>query len=198
AGDVPQRGHLARSAHDLARDGRAELVVLTRGAVSVLRLGANGAGVALVEVARAELPADVPLAPVPTRRALATSVERDGAVIVRSSRLAAPLRVELHGGALNVSRASGPCADAQYPLDRGCASRVEGRDFFDEAIAPFAESSSAHAAAGHFYTHASRRVRTPEGTVLDVEAIVTPHGRLALRIDGRSIGAVGYGTALAL
>ena len=196
--ELPGRGYLALSALDLDRDGRTELVVLHERSISVLRLGAVRGAVRLVEVARAEIPSDVPLSPSPPRRPLATSIELDGAVIVRASRLAAPLRVELAGDALAITRADGPCADDEFPIDRGCARLSDGRDFFDETIVPFAEEGTPHVAAAPWYAHAARRLRTPEGTTLDYEAMVNTQGRLALRVEGRPNSRIGFGTALAM
>ena len=196
--ELPGRGYLAISALDLDRDGRTELVTLHERTISVLRLGAVRGAVRLVEVARAEVPSDVPLSPAPPRRPLATSIELEGAVIVRASRLAAPLRVELAGDVLAITRATGPCADDEFPIDRGCARLSEGRDFFDETITPFAEGGAPHAAAAPWYAHATRRLRTPEGTALEYEAMVNTQGRLALRIEGRPNSRMGFGTALAM
>lgn len=195
--ELPASGYLAVRTIDLDRDGRTELVLLERSAVSVLRLSAVEGLVQLVEIARAPLP-DLSHSPVPTRRRLATASEHEGAVVIRSSEFAAPVRVEFHEGALRVSRSEGPCDDAAFPIDRGCARLVEGRDFFEETIASFDSDAPAHTAPGRFYTHVGRRIRTAEGDVLDVEAIITQLGRLALRIGPHSVAASGYGTALAL
>lgn len=196
--DLPGRGYLSLSALDLDRDGRTELVLLHEGSIAVLRLGAVQGSVRLVEVARAEVPADVPLAPAPPRRPLATSIELDGAVIVRASGLAAPLRVELAGDTLAITRATGPCGDDEFPIDRGCARLSEGRDFFDEAIASFEEGGAPHEATAPWYAHAARRLRTPEGTTVDYEAMVNTQGRLALRVRGLPNSRLGFGTALAM
>ena len=196
--ELPGRGYLALSALDLDRDGRTELVVLDRRSISVLRLGAVRGAVRLVEVARAEIPSDIPPSPSPPRRPLATSIELDGAVIVRASRLAAPLRVELAGDALAITRADGPCGDDEFPIDRGCARLSDGRDFFDDTITPFADGGTPHVAPAPWYAHAARQLRTPEGTIVDYEAMVNTQGRLALRVEGRPNSRIGFGTALAM
>lgn len=197
--DLPGRGYLAMAAADLDGDGRTELALIGADAVSIVRLGASRVGVRLVQVARAHFGPEVPAAPFPTRRALATAVARDRAVVARVAGRAAPLTVSLEGARASVSRASGPCPDGAFPIDAGCAELSPGRDFFDDDITrPTPAGPAPHQTPGTFYVHASRTLRTREGQVVSYEAIVTPHGRLAVRAGERSVGAVGYGTALAM
>jgi hypothetical protein len=198
ATELPGRGYLALRAHDLDGDGRTELVAVTGAGVSVHRLGEARVGVRLEEVGRAPYPADVPPASVRRRRPLATTIAVDGAVIVRTTEHGAPVRVALVDGRVTLSRASGPCADGSYPLEGGCASLAPGRDHFEERLEGPSGVEAPPAAPSPFYVHATRRLRGPDGRVLRYEAVVTPLGRLALRVDERSVAAVGYGTALAM
>ncbi|HEY8431835.1 MAG TPA: hypothetical protein VIL20_25825, partial [Sandaracinaceae bacterium] len=199
AAALPARGYLAMAAADLDGDGTTELALITASAVSIVRLGTARAGLRLVEVARAAPPPELPAAPWRARRPVATAVRRDASVIARSSELAAPMSITLDGGALAVARARGPCPDAAFPIDAGCAELVPGRDFFDDEMVRLgAEGPTPHGAPGSFFAHAWRALRTREGEVVRYEAIVTPNGRLAVRIGERSVGAVGYGTALAM
>ncbi len=190
--ELPGRGYWAVRAHDLDGDGRTELVAVSRDGVAVLRLGASRVGVRLVEVGRAPFPPDLPRAAERSRRPLATAIATPEGVVVRASEHAAPVRVTLSGERVRVTRASGPCGDEAYPLDGSCASRVTGRDHFGERLA------GGERALAPFYARAVRRIRSADGQVLAYEAVVTPLGRLALRAGGRAVGAVGYGTALAM
>ncbi len=197
--ELPGRGYVAMAAADLDGDGSTELALVDEGSVSIVRLGASRFGVRVVEVARAPLPTDVPLAASPTRRPLATATRIDGAIVARASVLAAPITVALEGGSIALARARGPCPDAAFPIEGGCAELVPGRDFFDDDITRASpEGPSSFQTPGTFYVRAARTLRTRDGQVVAYEAIVTPHGRLAVRVGERSVGDVGYGTALAI
>ncbi|HJL18178.1 MAG TPA: hypothetical protein RMH99_21115 [Sandaracinaceae bacterium LLY-WYZ-13_1] len=210
AARMPSRGYLALAVHDLDRDGRTEIVAVHPDGAQVLRLGAARVGVRLEEVGRAPWP-DLPRDPSPPPRALATAMAHGDAVVTRLGDHAAASRVRLVGTRVVVDRAPGPCPDDRFPTTGGCAQIVNGRDFFDEVlIRPGAEDGDLEAAA-HFYSFAGRALPTRGGDETWYEALVTPHGRLSMHVrhtsrpdEGeptvheRSVGAVGYGTALAM
>lgn len=205
---MPSRGYLALAAHDLDADGRTEIVAVHADGAQVFRLGAGRVGLRLEEVGRAPWP-EAARSPIRPPRRLATAVAAEQAVVARLSGVVAPFRVRLIGGRVVVDRASAPCPDDRYPLVGGCAALVDGRDFFDQVLT--SADAPDREAAGHFYAYARRAFRTREDEATAFEALVTPAGRLALRVrheratEGeatetfeRSVGAVGYGTALAM
>ncbi len=195
---MPSRGYLALSVEDLDGDGQSELVAISERTASILRFVPARGGARLSEVSRAAMPNDLPSAPSLRRRALATAVRTNGTVVFRTSAHAAPLAITLTGGRAAMSRSQGPCADDRFPLEGACASLVIGRDFFDELLLGMGPESSEHRAPALFYSRAFRRLRQADGSLLTYEAVVTPAGRLAVRIGERSASAFGYGTALAM
>ncbi len=184
------------AAANLDGDETTELVLFTARSVSIVRLGATRVGVRIEEIARAPLPESIPTAASPTRRPLATAVIHDAGVVARLSGLAAPVRVTLANGSIEVAPASGPCPARAFPFDAGCAELIHGRDFFDDVIDP-PDATPFHT-PGTFYAHAWQRVRNADASAHEYEAVVTPNGRLAVRMDQRTAGALGYGTALAM
>lgn len=206
---MPSRGYLALAAHDLDGDGRTEIVAVHPDGAQVFRLGAGRVGLRLDEIGRAPWP-DAARSPSPPPRPLATAVAVEQAVVARLADVVAPFRVRLIGTRVVVDRADAPCPEDRFPVIGGCAARVEGRDFFDQVLTR--GDAPEHTAAGHFYAFAERAFATREDEPARFEALVTPGGRLALRVrhvprggdpeavgEGeRSVGAVGYGTALAM
>lgn len=202
---LPGNTYVAFAVGDLDGDGRPELVAARRGEAHVVRL----AGRRVEVVGRAPFPAELPRATSPPRRAVGTARFANGRVVIRISDYAAPVAVRLVDGRPVAEVASGPCADPRFPMQGGCAALVVGRDFFDEELtghdAPWDEASA------HFYAYAFGSYPARDGTTTDYEAVVSTRGRLALRmrhtapregqdpeITDRSVGAVGYGLALAM
>lgn len=202
---IPGRGYVALAIHDLDGDGRVEIVAARVGEAHVFRIDGRRARL----VGRAAYPADVPRATSPRRRLVGSAIAVGRSVVVRLSNLAAPIAITLEGGVPTARRAEGPCSNDRYPMVGGCAALVDGRDFFDEVLtrrdAPYPE------AAAHFYAYAYRRFLTRAAEPVAYEALITPNGRLAVRVrqshasDGdapriteHTVGAVGYGTALAM
>ncbi len=210
---MPSRGYIALAVVDLDGDGRAEIIGVRPDGVHVVRVrgGAFDRG-ALERVGRADFPDDLPRAPIPRRRVFATAVADGDRAVVRTSEHALGLEIRLDGGVPVVTRSRGPCETDRFPVVGGCAALVAGRDFFTEGLT---HASAPHeAAAANFYAYAFGQFETREGDPTSYEALVTPSGRLALRVrwerppEGgsdeapeireRSAGAVGYGTALAM
>lgn len=204
---LPGRGYVALAAADLDGDGRSELVLARPESVEVVRLGAGPRGRLRIElVASAPYTPALPRASSRPRRTIGTATPDGDGVVLRTSELAAPIRVRLVDGALALSEASAPCSGNLYPLADACALAVPGHDHFAARLATLgsnaprdrAQRISGPLALAGFYARASRRLRRADGTAVDVEAIVTPAGRLAVRVGARPGGAVSYGTALAL
>jgi len=209
---MPGRGYIALAAADLDGDGRDEIVGIRPGEAHVVRVrGAALERGRLERLGRAGFPEDLPRALIPRRRVLATAVGADERVLLRTSEHAVGVEIRLEGGSPVASVSSGPCETDRFPLVGACAGLVAGRDFFTEAltqsIAPY------DGAAGNFYAYSFRQFETRAAETTSFEALVTPAGRLALRvrwhrapdaehtageIRERSAGAVGYGTALAM
>lgn len=202
---LPTTDVVAIAAHDLDDDGRAELVVVRADGVRVYRLEPRGRRLRARELGRAAWPAEATRAPVPRRRVIASARPDGDAVALRISELAPALRVSLVSGAVQLRVAEGPCPEGRYPMGGGCAELVHGRDFYDQLLtrgdAPTLE------AQGNFFAHVYGEFADREGGRLAAEGLVTPHGRMSVRLarrgpEGdeteRSVGAVGYGTALAM
>ena len=195
---LPSRGYLAMTASDLDGDGRTELVLATSDRVDVVRLGATRRGTprahAVGDVAITGLPAP----PARTRRPIGTAIAGERTAIVRVSHHGAPFAVSLADRAVTVARVTGPCLDDAFPVDDACAVPVTGRDYFNPALTPRAGGAPPVAAPSGFYARAARELPAPDGSVTRVEAVVTPRGRLAVRVGDRAGGAVGYGAALGM
>jgi len=202
---LPGNHYVAFAVGDLDGDGRPELVAARRGEAHVLRL----AGRRVQIVGRAPFPADTPRAASPRRRSVATARFVNRRVVIRISDYAAPLVVRLVEGRPVAEVSSGPCADERFPVQGGCAALVAGRDFFDEELS--SREGPWDEATAHFYAYAFGSYPGRDGATTAFEAVVSTRGRLALRMrrsapreDGdpeiteRSVGAVGYGTALAM
>lgn len=195
---MPGRGYVAIAVHDLDGDGANELVAITPRAVEVLRLGPGRGGPRLFSLGETSIPPEIGRSPSPTRRPLGTTARAERALFARVSDRSAPFRIEFANGVVRVARADDRCAGPAYPIDAGCATLVEGRDYFDDTLASPGGDPATRELSAFFYAHAQQRVRTAEGAVVAFEAIVTPTGRLAVRVGDRSNAAVGYGTALAM
>lgn len=197
---IPGRDYVALAVHDIDQDGRFEIVAARVDEVHVFRLEGRHARL----VGRARYP-DIARAVAPRRRLVGSAIGIERQVVVRISDLDAPIAVTLEGGVLTAQTTEGPCGLDRYPMVGGCAELVDGRDFFDDVLAPH-EAPYATAPA-HFYTYVFAQFPTRAGETVQYEALITPAGRLALRarwqrigevVSERTSGASGYGTALAM
>lgn len=204
---LPGRGYVALAAADLDGDGRSELVLARAESVEVLRLAASARGrLQLETVASQPFPATLPRASSRPRRTIATATADGNGVVLRTSELAAPTRAQLVDGRLVLSESIAPCGQNLYPLGDACALAVPGHDHFAARLGALGASTprdqaqrrSGPLTLAGFYARVARKLRRADGSVLDVEAVVTPAGRLAVRVGARPGGAVAYGTALAL
>lgn len=204
---LPTYDVAAVAVHDLGGDGRTELVVVRPDGVRVYRLEPIGRRLRAREVGRSAWPADARRAAVPRRRLVASARPDGDGVALRTSDLAPGLRVSLVGDQVEVRVVEGPCPDDRYPMGGGCAELVQGRDFYDQILTR-ADATQLEA-PGNFFAHVFGRFADREGGAATVEALVTPHGRMAVRLTNevaegaperapRSVGAVGYGAALAM
>lgn len=193
---LPRRDYLALAVADLDRDGRAELVLVRADSIEVLRARRGGRGVRLERLGRVALPPPAPL-PVGVRRVFATATADDGAVLVRLSNGAGPLRVR-YDGAISVDPVVDPCESPGHPLPDVCAVPVPGRDYFASVVAPLRGGAPPPRAPTSFYVRRAAPIRQPDGSAPRVEAVVTPRGRLAVRTGSREAGVPGFGAALGL
>ncbi len=196
---LPGRGYVAMAAADLDGDGRTELVLARPGTVDVVRLGSTARGTPRAVAVGSATPADLPAPAWRPRRPIGAAVAAGRAVVVvRTSEHGAPFEVRMTDGAVVAARASGPCADEAYPLSDGCAVPVTGRDWFQDGLVGRSGEPAPSPAPSGFYARVARPIPVPDGSTRAVEAVVTPRGRLAVRIDEHPGGAVGYGAALGM
>lgn len=186
------RGYVAIGFRDLNGDGKEELVLVDREAhVEVYQRERNR----LRRLAYADLPA-TPRA-VPRRRIFGTTAHhRDGLIIELSSRPFSFL-ARMNDGELRVEMTETDCPDGAHLVNDVCARPVDGRDYFMSALEPRGENANPTRAQGSFYQLRRGAFGTAEERV-QVAALVTPQGRLAVVVDGRPSGVMGHGAALAL
>jgi hypothetical protein len=190
------RGYLSVGAVDLDHDGVDELALLGPDRVEVVRAFLLPHGRARVQ-GLGVLPLDgLMRAAAPSRRPVGTLVRHGDTLVGRTSEHAVSFELGLRDGTLGVWPAD-VCADDGYPVDGGCARRVPGRDYFQPEIVPRGTETPADAVAG-FLTRVARPIRQVDGTVLSMDAIVTPRGRLSARAGDARRGSAVHGAALAL
>ena len=204
---LPGRGYVALAAADLDGDGRSELVLARANSVEVVRLGAVTENAPQLEsIASATFASTIARASLRPRRTIGTAAADGHTVVLRTSELAASARVALVDGALALTVAETPCNGDLYPLADACALAVPGHDHFAARLSALGIDAPRDEVERHrgpltlagFYARALRTFRRPDGTTREVEAVVTPAGRLAIRVGPRPGGAISYGTALAL
>jgi len=196
---VPGRGYVALGALDVNGDGADELVLARPDWVDVLRVATRDGRLRGELLGSAEVP-ELPARPSRVRRPVGTAVRRGDAVVVRTSEHARPFEVRVSTGDATevlVRGVDGPCAEG-FPSSDACAVLVDGRDYFHSDLRPMGEGGAPPPAPAGFYTRVSRRLRQADGTLVPVEAVVTPRGRMGGRVGASRGGAVGYGAALAL
>lgn len=196
---LPSRGYVAFAVSNLDAEGRAEIVLAHAGGIEVLRLGGATAAQKLLVVGR-DAGRAVDPSGTRSRRLVGTAlVASDARVIIRTSDRAAALAVGMSGGRITVGAANGPCPPEAFPVDDGCARLAIGRDWFAAELVPRTDGRPAPPVLrSGFYARAARSLRQPDGAQTFVDAIVTPRGRLGVRVGTQQVGAVGYGAALAM
>ncbi len=186
------RGYVAIGLRDLDGDGRDELVLVDEGAhVEVYRKTGNR----LARVARRELPA-TPRA-VPRRRIFGTTAPHPNGLIIELSSRPFSFLAQMDEGALELRMDETDCPPGAHLLGDVCARPVDGRDYFASTLEPREGAAAPRRAQGSFYQRRHGEFGAAEDRVA-VEAIVTPHGRLAVVVGERPSGVMGHGAALAL
>lgn len=186
--------YLAAEGGDLDADGRDEVLLVRAGAVGVVRVPLHGAS--LEEVASLALP--VVTAPLFGRRVFATARVRERVARVRISERATEFELSLHDGAIALREEPPPCGPHSYPLGDVCGVRVEGRDYFASELLPLPGRAQPRVASSSFYSRRARSFPRDDGAPTEVEAVVSPSGRLSVSVGDRAASLLGVGAALAL
>ena len=196
---LPSRGYLAVVGADLDGDGSTELVLARPAWVDVVRVGRSRRGAPrLVRVGSVSV-GGIAAPPSRIRRPIATGIAAHRSAVIRSSERGAAYVVRLDAGRPVVAPVEPPvCPDEGFPLEDACAVPVTGRDYFHQAVVARSGGASPAEAPSGFYARGVREAAMPDGSVLRVEAVVTPRGRLAVRAGEHAGGAVGYGAALGM
>ncbi|MBX3248644.1 MAG: VCBS repeat-containing protein [Myxococcales bacterium] len=197
---LPARGYVALAVVELAGDGPAELVLLREdGVVEAHQLGADATGrVRLRRRGEARLPSAArPGVGAPRAFGVLTV---DGATALASLRdREGTFRIARQGDALTVAPvADGLCPPGSQALADACAAPVDGRDYYASVLLARVGEASPARAPTSFYARARRAVRRVDGVEADVEAVVTPRGRIVVRTGDRVVGLGGYGAAIGL
>lgn len=197
---LPSRDYVALAVADLGDEGPNELVLLrANGELEVLRLSADRSGrLRLALVARASLPSS-PMPGLGAPRAFGILTADDGSVIGGLRDREALFRARLVDDGLNVASLDDSlCPPGAYPLADACAMPVDARDYFASELLSRTGHVAPARAPTSFYSRARQTLHRADGTLGDVEAVVTPRGRLAVRTDDRVVGVMGHGAALGL
>lgn len=198
AAALPSRDYVAMAISDVDGNGRPEVVLIRTDTIEVVRIEpGRQAGLRASRVGSAPM-ADIPAAPSKARRPIGTAFAVDGSVVARTSQMAAPVAIRITDGRLSVVRTVGPCADDAFALPDACASWVTGRDYFHSDLLGRGTEPAPPPAPSGFYARAARSVVQQDGSEVAVEAVVTPRGRLGVRVGEQRAGAVGYGAALGM
>lgn len=195
---LPSRDYLALAVTDLGDSGPNELVLLRAdGSIEVFRLGADASGrTRIFPIADARLP-EAPAGGLGAPRAFGVITPDDGSVLVGTRDRSAIHRIRLDGRAIRIERQDDAlCPPTALPLPDACALPVDARDYFASELLPRIGHPAPARAPTSFYSRVRRTLHRTDGTLADVEAVVTPRGRLAVRTDARVVGVMGHGAAL--
>ena len=196
---LPARNYVALTATDQNRDGVIELYFARPDAVDAVTIvPGRRVGHRLHRIGTVALP-PVAASDSPARRTIGTALALPDRVVFHLSTRPASFGVTWAGGVLAVGD-SGPdaCAPEDFPMGSACATRVAGRDYFAAQLRPRLLGSTQRPAAAGFYARSLLTMRTRDGSERTVEAIVTPGGRLSVRMDGQAMGDAPHGAALAV
>ncbi|MEZ4251313.1 MAG: FG-GAP-like repeat-containing protein [Polyangiales bacterium] len=197
---LPSRDYLALAVTDLGDDGPNELVLLRAdGVLEVFRLGSDGRGrTRIFPVAEAPLPA-APRPGLGSPRPFGMLTPDEGSVLVAFRDRDAIFRAHLEGRSLVVEVVDDAlCPPGAMPMADACAMPVDARDYFASQLLSRTGLPAPARAPTSFYSRTRRRLHRADGSWGDVEAVVTPRGRLAVRTDARVVGVMGHGSALAM
>jgi hypothetical protein len=195
---LPSRDYLALAVTDLGDAGPNELVLLRAdGSIEIFRLGADASGrTRIFPIAESRLP-PTPPGGLGAPRPFGVITPDDASALVATRDRAAIHRARLEGRALRIETVDDAlCPPTALPLLDACALPVDSRDYFaSELLARTGHPPPARAPTS-FYARVRRTLHRADGTLADVEAVVTPRGRLAVRTDARVVGVMGHGAAL--
>ena len=195
---LPSRDYLALAVTDLGDAGPNELVLLRAdGSIEIFRLGADASGrTRIFPIAESRLPTTPP-GGLGAPRAFGVITPDDTSALVATRDRSAIHRILLEGRALRIETVDDAlCPPTALPLPDACALPVDSRDYFaSELLARTGHPPPARAPTS-FYARVRRTLHRADGTLADVEAVVTPRGRLAVRTDARVVGVMGHGAAL--
>lgn len=195
---LPSRDYLALAVTDLGDAGPNELVLLRAdGTLEIFRLGADASGrTRIFPIADGRLP-PTPPSGLGAPRAFGVITPDDASALVATRDRSTVHRIRLVGRALQMEPIDDAlCPPVALPLPDACALPVDARDYFaSELLARTGRPPPARAPTS-FYSRVRRTLHRADGTLADVEAVVTPRGRLAVRTDARVVGVMGHGAAL--
>jgi hypothetical protein len=195
---LPSRDYLALVVTDLGDSGPNELVLLRAdGSIEIFRLGADSSGrTRIFPIADGRLPTTPPNG-LGAPRAFGVITPDEASALVATRDRSTIHRIRLEGRALRIEPVDDAvCPPAALPLPDACALPVDARDYFaSELLARTGQPPPARAPTS-FYARVRRPLHRADGTLADVEAVVTPRGRLAVRTDARVVGVMGHGAAL--
>lgn len=195
---LPSRDYLALAVTDLGDAGPNELVLLRAdGSIEVFRLGADASGrTRIFPIAEARLP-ETPAGGLGAPRAFGVITPDEGSALVATRDRSTIHRIRLDGRTIRIERVDDAlCPPTALPLPDACALPVDARDYFASELLPRIGHPAPARAPTSFYSRVRRTLHRADGTLADVEAVVTPRGRLAVRTDARVVGVMGHGAAL--
>jgi len=193
---LPSRGYVALAVGDVGGTPLPELVLIGGNHVQAVYAHFHPSASITATLDPVSL-SSLPRSSAPPTRAIGTAVVLERSVTARTSELATSVRVHIEDDTLHVTSTNEPCGVDRYAMADGCIAPVVGRDSFTPAVVGWDGQPRSPAPSG-FYSRAFAWIRQPDGSAQRTEAVVSPRGRLVVRVGDRDAGLTDVGAALAM